>query len=188
MHQCGRVDGRPGGFTVQTCSHRTAQLLQQPLWRHPTGAFLFVFVVFFLPFALQVSPGSCLSDALRGQCFGVVIVGLFKLYIIIIIFFFPFFFFLVDPLEPLRVLHGHEEFLSQVFEWLVSGQIQTVETVEERNVWECDSFQETTQNQSRHFTYFVSCACVWLCRHTTCELLVIYLLSPTARLWTVEVH
>lgn len=35
---------------------------------------------------------------------------------------------LVDPLKALRVLHSHEEFLSQVLEWLVGGQIQTVKT------------------------------------------------------------
>lgn len=71
MHRCGCVDGRPGGFTVQTCSRRAAQLLRQPLWRHPTGAFFFVCFrhFFLLPLALIVYPGSRLSDALRGQCF-----------------------------------------------------------------------------------------------------------------------
>lgn len=37
-------------------------------------------------------------------------------------------FFLVDPLEALRVLHSHEEFLSQVLEGVVSWQVQAVET------------------------------------------------------------
>lgn len=36
--------------------------------------------------------------------------------------------FLVDPLEALCVLHSHEEFLSQVLEGVVSGQVQAVET------------------------------------------------------------
>lgn len=35
---------------------------------------------------------------------------------------------LVDSLEALRVLHSHEEFLSQVLKGFVSGQIQAVET------------------------------------------------------------
>lgn len=35
---------------------------------------------------------------------------------------------LVDPLEALSVLYSHEEFLSQVLEWFVAGQIQAVET------------------------------------------------------------
>lgn len=41
---------------------------------------------------------------------------------------------LVDPLEALRVLHSHEEFLSQVFKRFVSRQIQAVETGK-KNVW-----------------------------------------------------
>lgn len=40
---------------------------------------------------------------------------------------------LVDPLEALRVLHRHEEFLSQVFEWLVSRQVQAVKTGEKKH-------------------------------------------------------
>lgn len=35
---------------------------------------------------------------------------------------------LVDPLEALCVLNGHQELLSQVFKWLVGRQIQAVET------------------------------------------------------------
>ena len=42
-------------------------------------------------------------------------------------------FFLVDPLEALRVLHSHEEFLSQVLEGVVGGQIQAVETGKRRD-------------------------------------------------------
>lgn len=37
---------------------------------------------------------------------------------------------LVDALEALRVLHSHEEFLSQVLKGFVSGKIQAVEAGE----------------------------------------------------------
>lgn len=58
-----------------------------------------------------------------------------RIFFVVLFFrFFSVFFFLVDPLEPLRVLHGHEEFLSQVFEWFVSRQIQAVKTGKEKNV------------------------------------------------------
>lgn len=65
-----------------------------------TSLWLFFFCVFFF---------FCIVgwlDAVTGCCFS----------------------FLVDPLEALRVLHSHEEFLSQVLEGVVSGQVQAVET------------------------------------------------------------
>jgi len=40
---------------------------------------------------------------------------------------------LVHALEALRVLHSHEEFLSQVLKGFVSGKIQAVETGGEKN-------------------------------------------------------
>lgn len=44
---------------------------------------------------------------------------------------------LVDPLEALRVFNRHEEFLSQVFKWLVRWQIQAVKTGKKgNNIWQ----------------------------------------------------
>lgn len=64
---------------------------------------------------------------------------------------------LVDPLEALRILHRHEEFLSQVFKRLVSRQIQAVKTGNMKITSECrDRFryrcldEETIKHRGLH--------------------------------------
>lgn len=53
---------------------------------------------------------------------------------------------LVDPLEALRVLHSHEEFLSQVLKWFVSGQVQAVETEDKKK-----KFDYIKINKNKYF-------------------------------------
>lgn len=81
---------------------------------------------------------------------------------------------LVDPLKALRVLHGHEELLSQVLKRVVGWQIQAVETGKKRKCF--------TVRFDFHVQRLKETMLTGQHKHTMCELLATYPVFPTARL------